>query len=140
MNCPQCGQAGDDSDKFCSNCGTTIEAEHPRGFEMVCLMSGVPLTNEIRKILYKTACEMGGKGRQKGIIKHPDFDGTVTTDYSYSSFNSMGGVKFTAQIDGDAVKGKVVFLITNFEYVEDGVWVPVVPLPRSHPASKAQYN
>jgi hypothetical protein len=107
---------------------------------MVCLMSGIPLTNEIRKELYKTACEMGKKGLPKGIIRHADFEGTVTTDFSYSSFNSMGGVKFTAVIEGDTVKSKVVFLVTNFEYVENGVWVPVVPLPQSHPASKAQYN
>lgn len=107
---------------------------------MVCLMTGVPLTSEIRNELYKIACTMAKKGSERGVLKHPEFEGTVTTNFSYCSFNSMGGVKFNAEIEGDEAKGKVVFLVTNFEYEEDGVWVPFIPIPHSHPASKAQYN
>jgi len=144
MNCPHCGQTVEATDSFCSNCGQAVDPAQrraqSRGFEMVCLMSGVPLTNDFRKELYKTACEMGQKGCDKKVLRHPDFECTVTTDFSYCGFNSMGGVKFTAEIEGDTVKGKVVFLITNFDYTEDGIWVPVIPVPRSHPASKAQYN
>jgi hypothetical protein len=107
---------------------------------MVCLVSGITLTNDIRKELYKTACEMGQEGCEKKAVKHPDFEVTITTDFNYCAFHSMGGVKFTAEIEGDTVKGKVVFLVTNFDYAEDGIWLPVLPIPRSHPASRAQYN
>jgi len=103
-------------------------------------MSGISLTNDIRKELYKTACEMGREGCQWKEVKHPDFEGAITTNLSYCAFNSMGGVKFTAEIETDTAKGKVVFLLTNFDYAEEGIWVPVVPIPRSHPAAMAQYN
>jgi len=103
-------------------------------------MSGVPLTNDIRTELYKTACEMGQEGCERKAVKCADFEGTVTTNFSYCVFNSMGGVKFTAEIEADTVKGKVVFLVTKFDYTEDGIWVPLAPIPRSHPASAAQYN
>jgi hypothetical protein len=146
MKCSQCGQVVDLMDKFCRNCSKAVEPDQkraqvfPRGFEMVCLMTGVALTNDMRKELYKTACEMGQKGCEKMAVTHPDFEGTITTDFSYCAFNNMGGVKFTAEIEGDNTKGKVIFLVTNFEYTENGIWLPVVPLPQSHPASKAQYN
>jgi hypothetical protein len=149
MNCSQCGQAVDSTDRFCSNCGKAVESAEsaqargqsfPRHFEMVCLMSGVPLTNDLRTELYNTACEMGQKGQERKVVKHSDFECTITTDFSYCAFSSMGGVKFTAVIDGDKAKGKVVFLITNFDRQEDGIWLPILPVPQSHPASKAQYN
>ena len=103
-------------------------------------MSGVPLTNDIRKELYTTACEMGQQGCERKVVKHAGFEATVTTNFSYCAFSSMGGVKFTAEIEVDTAKGKVVFLLTNFDYAENGIWVPVMPIPRSHPAAKAQYN
>ena len=103
-------------------------------------MSGILLTNDIRDELYKTACEMGQEGCRQKALKHSDFEGTITTDFSYCAFNSMGGVKFIAEIEADAAKGRVVFLLTNFDYAKDGVWVPVMPIPREHPASKASYN
>jgi len=149
MNCSQCGQALDSRDKLCRSCGKAADPAEPaqaqarpfpRGFEMVCLMSGIALTNDIRKELYKAACEMGQKGRKKEAIKHPDFEGTITTDLNYCAFSGMGGVKFTADIEADTEKGKVVFLVTNFDYAEDGIWLPVMALPQSHPAAKAQYN
>jgi hypothetical protein len=144
MNCAHCGHAVDLMGKFCANCGRAVppaEAQpFSRGFEMVCLMSGVSLTGDIRRELYKTACEMGQQGCEKKTVKHPDFESTITTDFRYCAFNSMGGVKFTAEIEADKAKGKIVFLLTNFDYTEDGVWLPVMPLPQSHPASKAQYN
>jgi len=149
MNCSQCGQTVDSTDQFCRNCGKAVEPAEPaqaptplfpRGYEFVCLMSGLSLTNDIRKELYKNACEMGQQGCERKAVKHPDFEGTITTDFSYCAFNSMGGVKFTAAIETDTAKGQVVFLLTNFDYSENGVWVPVMPIPRSHPASVAQYN
>ena len=149
MNCPQCGQATDSTNKFCSNCGKAVEPTEPsqaqaqrfpRAFEMVCLMSGVPLTSDMRKELYKTACEMGKKSCESQAVKYADFEGTITTNFSYCAFNSMGGVKFTAEIEADTFKGKVVFLVSKFDYTDDGIWVPLVPIPRSHPASTAQYN
>ena len=39
---------------------------------MVCLMTGVALTNDMRKELYKTACEMGQKGCEKMAVTLPD--------------------------------------------------------------------
>ena len=149
MKCSQCGQTTDSTDKFCSNCGNVVESTEsaqtrvlpfPRAFEMICLMSGVPLTSDIRSELYKTACEMGRKGCERKALNYDGFEATITTNFSYCAFNSMGGVKFTAEIESDTVKGKVVFLITKFDYTEDGIWVPLVPIPRSHPASAAQYN
>ena len=46
MKCSQCGQAVDLMDKFCNHCGKAVEPDQkraqvfPRGFEMVCLMTG----------------------------------------------------------------------------------------------------
>jgi len=143
MTCPHCSQTIESTDQPCPHCGQPVEPRkraYPRGFEMVCLMTGINLTNDIRKELYRAACDMGKNGREQMALTHPGFEGTLTTDFSYTAFNNLGGVTFTADLEADSTKGRVIFLVTNFEYREHGVWLPVTPIPESHPASKAKYN
>jgi hypothetical protein len=111
-------------------------------FQIVCLMvSGRPLTGELRGCLYRVAREMMKCGWQKEVYvvsEEPDFQGTVRTDFETRNMGSICGIEFTAEVNAPSGKTNVRYLVREVEpeNIVGGFWMQSVP----ERAAKAHLN
>ena len=81
-------------------------------WQFTCLMvSGVPLTSEVREVLYQAAKRIARKSESWGRIKDISCEGRLQTDYSHVMLGSASGIKFTAEIESERGSTKVSFII-----------------------------
>ena len=109
-----------------------------------CLMiSGGSLTDEVRTLLYRAACEMHRKGQERKSVKSSDCEALVQTKFQFAMLGSIYGTKFTADVETQAGKTRVHYIVQSTDLeraLEEGVWDSLIPLPQDHPASNAWLN
>jgi len=101
-------------------------------WQFTCLMvSGVPLTSEVREALYQAAKRIARKSESWGRIQDESCEGRVQTDYSHVLLASASGIKFTAEVDSERGSTKAAFIIPEEVFAiedDDGtnaVWEPM---------------
>ncbi len=97
-------------------------------FEFNCLLlrGAVPLTEEIRWELYKTAFEMHKRGRGEEKIKDETFEGKIVATGKTALIGGIFGHVFDANLECESGTGNVRFIVNAKDFLrqENGVWVP----------------
>ena len=108
---------------------------------LYCLMvSGVPLSDEVTDVLLRTTRTMLRKGKERQSVRSDVCEGVVETRFRIANLGSLIGFVFRAEVESDAGKTTVRFLIDSqdisdeeFEHLERGGW-------SEYPASRAYLN
>lgn len=81
-----------------------------------CIMfTGLPLTDEIRNLLFEIAQGMISTKKGKGTIKTPYIEGTVTTKWHRRGLGSTYGYEFVANIETekDSTTNKITYIVKD---------------------------
>ena len=95
--------------------------------DIYCLMtSGVSLTSRMFDILFDTACLMLKKDEGRKIIKDPEIEGEVRTNFEEQLLGSVGGIEFHATIETEFGTGNVKYLVRQIDAERRNKleWVP----------------
>ena len=109
-----------------------------------CLMySGVPFSEEIRDFLMDAARHMSRHQIERQQFKSESFEGEVRTKFTpYFVTSSLHGILFTAEIECEAGKTLVRYLVTPQELEKPGdhKWTPWYKIELNHPRDNAVNN
>lgn len=112
--------------------------------EFQCLMySGVPFSEEVRDFLVDTARHMKRNRLERQPFKADSFEGEIRTRFTpYFVSTSLSGILFTAELECEAGKTLVRYLMTPRELRKkgDGRWSPWLKVERTHPRDGAANN
>ncbi len=97
---------------------------------IICLMAARVSLNSIdRDTLYQKACTMFAESRNKEKVKTETMEGVIKSDFSsMATLGAFSGVRFVAEVETNLGKGRVVFLVQDFDLkaARDGLdWSPV---------------
>lgn len=98
-------------------------------FDIYCLMvHGHGLTDDVRNCLFDAAQEMLKKRKERRKIQKEFAEGLVTTKFKHVCFGAIAGIAFQAEIETDAYKTKVRFVVRPGDIpLEDRTWCDGVP-------------
>lgn len=109
-----------------------------------CLMySGLPFSEEVRDFLVDAARRMKRGGVERQPFKSETYEGVISTRFTpYFVSSSLSGILFTAELECDAGKTLVRYLMTPHELKKkgDGRWSPWLKIERKHPRDNAANN
>jgi hypothetical protein len=81
--------------------------------------SGLPLTQAVLDLLFYTGWGMYSEGKQVAQIRQDNCEGRITSDFAYATLGSFFGIRFTADIEVEAGKTHVEFLIRSCDLVKE---------------------
>jgi hypothetical protein len=86
---------------------------------------------------------MHQKDKKSVTVRSERCEGVVRTNFSSALMGSIGGTKFIADVETEAGKTHVVFIVQDYDLkraLEYGEWIEFEFLPENHLANKAWMN